>query len=339
MRTGVWLVCGVGVGAMALVGSRAVYRDGGRGTGRIAGIPGRLFAGARDRLRRPMSREQRLEDRLRRRIRRVSSYPHGIEVIARQGYVELTGEVLAHDHARVVAAMRGARGVVVVEDHLEVQATPEQLRSLPHDRRGALVRRRRSPGRWIAVVSGLGLITAGVIRRGGLGAALAGAGAAAVAGGVLVRRRRRPGMIELRVRSRVAAPVDDVFAVWSNLEGFPLFVAGIEEVRRTAGDQYLWRARGPSGSAIDWEAEVTRYVPGELIVLRSAPGAPVESEIMVRFNGCGQQQTMVDVRVSYRPTERLDPRDAAAMTAARMRRRLKQDLQRFRGRIQRPVAA
>ncbi|MBP1149351.1 BON domain-containing protein [Methylocaldum sp. RMAD-M] len=104
-----------------------------RAVGMIAELNGWLTAG-------PVP-DDLLVDRVRSNIGRVVSHPKVIDVKVQDGFVTLSGPVLAHEHKplyRCVASVRGVRGV---DDRLEVHETAEQIPEL----QGGVPRRRIRP--------------------------------------------------------------------------------------------------------------------------------------------------------------------------------------------------
>ena len=63
-----------------------------------------------------------------------------------------------------------------------------------------------------------------------------------------------------------------------------------------------WKAKGPAGRTVEWDAEIINEIPGELIGWRTLHGAEVVSAGSVTFkpaaDGCG---TDVRVRLQYNP--------------------------------------
>ncbi len=57
----------------------------------------------------------------------------------------------------------------------------------------------------------------------------------------------------------VQAPVNDVFAYWSNFENFPGFMQNIEEVRMTGEDTSHWRVKGPLGKSVEFDIRPLRW--------------------------------------------------------------------------------
>ena len=63
----------------------------------------------------------------------------------------------------------------------------------------------------------------------------------------------------------VAAPVEQVFAFWTDYQNFPRFMHNVREVRPVSENRSHWVVAGPAGVPVQWTAEVTRVVPGALI--------------------------------------------------------------------------
>lgn len=93
---------------------------------------------------------------------------------------------------------------------------------------------------------------------------------------------------------------DELYAFWRDFESFPDFMAHVEEVRSTGPDRSHWKARGPLGMDVEWDAEITEDVPSERISWRSVEGATVENSGTVRFVPApGDQGTEVHIELRY----------------------------------------
>ncbi|HWI08384.1 MAG TPA: SRPBCC family protein, partial [Solirubrobacteraceae bacterium] len=120
--------------------------------------------------------------------------------------------------------------------------------------------------------------------------AVAGAFAADLADSVrLTRTRQDAGESETTGAMQLAAAItvrrdrEELYAAWRDVERFPSFMAHLEEVTATGPDRSHWKARGPLGLDVEWDAEITEDVPGERISWRSLEGAKVENSGSVRF--------------------------------------------------------
>jgi hypothetical protein len=128
-----------------------------------------------------------LVQRVRAKLGRYVSHPKAIAVTAIQGSVDLTGDVLASEHQRLLKAVGAVRGVNTVEDRLRVHESGEHVPSLqggtaPAGEPVELLQSHWSPAaRVIAGGAGVALLAYGLARRGPLGVAAAIAGVAILA--------------------------------------------------------------------------------------------------------------------------------------------------------------
>jgi uncharacterized membrane protein len=99
----------------------------------------------------------------------------------------------------------------------------------------------------------------------------------------------------------VSAPVERVFEFWTDYQNFPRFMYNVREVRPLAENRSAWVVAGPAGVPVQWTAEVTRVIPGELIEWRSVSDSDVRHHGQVRFASSGDNGTRVSVELSYIP--------------------------------------
>ncbi len=97
-------------------------------------------------------------------------------------------------------------------------------------------------------------------------------------------------------------PIDEVYAFWRQFENFPRFMRHLESVQQLSGPLSRWRAKGPAGMSVEWEAEMLEAREHEWIAWRSLPGADVENSGSVRFaRAPGARGTEVRVQLQYSP--------------------------------------
>ena len=112
--------------------------------------------------------------------------------------------------------------------------------------------------------------------------------------------QEQPGSMHLKAATTVRRDRDELYAFWRDLERFPQFMAHLEEVSATGPDRSHWKAQGPLGMSVEWDAEITEDLPGERIAWRSLEGARVENSGTVRFVPApGDQGTEVHVEMLY----------------------------------------
>jgi len=124
---------------------------------------------------------------------------------------------------------------------------------------------------------------------------------------------------------------DDCYRYWREFENLPRFMKHLESVQTTSDNRSRWVAKGPAGTSIEWDAEVTADQPGEFIAWHSLQGADVENAGTVRFERApGGRGTIVRIELQYRP-----PGGTAGATIAKLfgeepSQQIDEDLRRFK---------
>jgi uncharacterized membrane protein len=140
-------------------------------------------------------------------------------------------------------------------------------------------------------------------RRGATAAAARAVGAGLLAtskAGGIARQGDRRRTVDIQKTIHISAPVDQVYAFWSNYENFPLFMSHVRLVEDLGGGRSRWVVSGPGGAPIEWHAMVTERIPGDLIAWRSEPGSMLANAGVIRFRA-ENGGTRVDLRFCYQP--------------------------------------
>lgn len=186
-------------------------------------------------------------------------------------------------------------------------------------------------------LAGAAIALYGLLRRGALGALFrtlgtgllvgsAGRGPVAAAGFSPVDRRRA---VDIQKTLHIEAPLEQVYAFWSNYENFPLFMSHVREVEDLGGGRSHWRVSGPGGVPIEWYARLTQQSPNEVIAWRSEHGSMLENAGVIRFNSSGKG-TRVDLRFCYHPPAGGAGQAVAELLGSDPRAKLNQDLGRMK---------
>jgi uncharacterized membrane protein len=202
-------------------------------------------------------------------------------------------------------------------DHLELE--------FPGDARDALVHGGRNMAqaeRWCSIVAGAGLAAYGLTRKKGAGWMLAGLGTLLVRRGLtghchtyeLLRintagtgsdtRRVLGGGGGINVDESITInrPIEELYRFWRNLENLPRVMPHLRSVEKINDTFSRWRAEGPGGSVMEWNAEIINEVPNQVIGWRSVEGSDVVSAGSVNFDDAGPGRgTRVRVRLQYSP--------------------------------------
>jgi uncharacterized membrane protein len=98
----------------------------------------------------------------------------------------------------------------------------------------------------------------------------------------------------------IQASREQVYAFWRNLENLPRFMKHVKSVKQMDDLHSHWVVDAPSGTKVEWDAEIINEIPGELIGWRSLPGASVSNAGSVRFeHSTGGRGTKVSVSLQY----------------------------------------
>jgi uncharacterized membrane protein len=86
--------------------------------------------------------------------------------------------------------------------------------------------------------------------------------------------RPSPTMQRVEKSIRVKAAVAQVYQFWRNFENFPRFMEHVDEVRCVQPDCRTshWKLRGPMGTDVEYDAELTQDEPSKAIGWNSRGG-------------------------------------------------------------------
>jgi uncharacterized membrane protein len=145
--------------------------------------------------------------------------------------------------------------------------------------------------------------------------------------GVLPADRRRA--VDIQKTLYIDAPIDQVYAFWSNYENFPLFMSHVREVEDLGHGRSRWSVSGPGGLPIEWSAVLTRQDPDEVIAWRSEAGSMLENAGIIRFSPSGSG-TRVNLRFCYHPPVGGAGQAVAELLGSDPRAKLNEDLGRMK---------
>ncbi|MEO8090570.1 MAG: SRPBCC family protein [Gemmatimonadales bacterium] len=139
--------------------------------------------------------------------------------------------------------------------------------------------------------------------------------------------RRRA--VDVQKTLYIDAPIDQVYAFWSNYENFPLFMSHVREVKDLGGGRSHWSVSGPGGLPIEWSAVLTQQAPEEVIAWRSEAGSMLENAGIIRFAQAGTG-TRVNLRFCYHPPAGGAGEAVAQLLGSDPRAKLNEDLGRMK---------
>lgn len=291
-----------------------------------------------------------LAERVRARLGRLTSHPGAVEVVAREGVVELRGPILDAEVNQVLQGVARVRGVRDVVDRLERH---EEAGNTPGLQGGAgvpkptldIMQRVWMPGtRAIASAAGTALVAWAMRRRSSVGIAAGALGAWLIARAVTnLETRRLLGIgagrraVDLHKTIRIAAPRAETFAFFSAFENLPKFMSHVREVRRSGDGRWHWIVDGPAGTTVEWDAELSAWIQDQVIAWKTIPGMAVESSGIVRFEDDGGG-TRLDIRLSYNPPGGALAHALVVLLGSDPKRQLDDDLMRLKSLLERGKA-
>lgn len=138
-------------------------------------------------------------------------------------------------------------------------------------------------------------------------------------------------MVQVRKSVTINRPREEVYRFWRDFERLPTFMVHLEAVRTLTERRSHWIAKGPAGSQVEWDAEVTEDRPGDVIAWRSLPGSDVLNGGSVRFaDAAADRGTEVHVHLHYDPPAGGAGAAVAKLFGAEPEQQLQDDLRRFK---------
>lgn len=249
--------------------------------------------------------------RVRAKLGHLVSYPSLVHVRAEEGTVTLTGDILeseAGEVARVISALPGIAGL---HNRLLAWKEPDDI---PGFHPGTLHRglaqanqSRWTPSKRLMTAGAGGLLTLYGANRRGLWGLITGS----LGVGMMIRsvtNRDVKGLlgfgeegIGIQKTITINAPISDLFQFWANPENYPRVMSHVHEVKKVGENRYHWKVASPGGTTGEWEGEITRVIPNELVAWRSLPGSLVPNSGVVRLDPNYNATTRVQIRMSYQP--------------------------------------
>jgi len=107
--------------------------------------------------------------------------------------------------------------------------------------------------------------------------------------------------VDIHKTINISAPIDEVFAFWTDYENFPRFMSKVREVRDAGMGRSHWIVAGPGGTAIEWNAVLTNCTPYELLAWKTEPDSVVQHAGIIRFHANHDGSTTVNIKMSYNP--------------------------------------
>ena len=255
-----------------------------------------------------------LEERVRSNLGRLAGHARSLDIRADGGRIILSGPALREESDLIVKTVARTRGVHEVENQLQLFDDTSDIPAL----QGTSSSTNRALPEWkqqnwspaMRLLSGAGgsLLTLYSLRRKGLmkpilstaGLALATRGVTNLDPRSLLGLGMGENAIKVRKAININAPIDEVYQFWRNFDNFPLFMNHVKEISSNNGLS-TWKVAGPAGSTTEFQSQIIRDVPNELIEWETLPESQVHHAGFVRFDDNWDGSTRVSVQLSYVP--------------------------------------
>jgi uncharacterized membrane protein len=124
---------------------------------------------------------------------------------------------------------------------------------------------------------------------------------------------------------------EEVYSFWRSFENLPRFMRHLEAVEDLGDGRSRWKAKGPAGTEVEWEATIIADVPGEVITWRTVENSDVDHAGAVRFERApGGRGTIVKVNLEYNPIGGVLGAAVAKLFGEEPEQQLNDDLRRFK---------
>jgi len=126
-------------------------------------------------------------------------------------------------------------------------------------------------------------------------------------------------------------PVAELYRFWRNLENLPRFMRHLQSVTRVTDTISHWKANGPAGTTVEWDAEIHNEVPNKVIGWRSLENSDVVSAGSVNFDEAADGRgTRVTVHLQYSPPGGRVGASIAKLFGRDAETEIREDLRRFK---------
>ena len=144
-------------------------------------------------------------------------------------------------------------------------------------------------------------------------------------------RRGRRGDVRVESVVTINRPIEQVYQFWHNFENLPRFMRHLQSVETLGGGRSRWRAKGPAGMRVSWEAETLQDRENEWIAWRAVEGSDVQNSGSVRFSTApGARGTELRVQLQYTPPAGALGRTIARLFGEEPQQQIEEDLRRFK---------
>lgn len=98
----------------------------------------------------------------------------------------------------------------------------------------------------------------------------------------------------------IARPVAEVYTFWRDFSNLSRFMKDLSEVQILSPTRSRWKVELKGGQKIEWDAEITEEIPGQLISWASLPDAKIKTQGSIHFEQApAERGTIVSLSMDY----------------------------------------
>jgi len=129
----------------------------------------------------------------------------------------------------------------------------------------------------------------------------------------------------------IGRPAAELYGFWRRFDRLPSFMEHLVSVRCLDDRRSHWTAKAPAGRTVEWDAEIIRDIPNEMISWRTVGDPDVISAGSVHFSAQpGNRGTIVRTRLQYEPPAGKLGAIVARMFGQEPSQQIREDLRHFK---------
>lgn len=150
---------------------------------------------------------------------------------------------------------------------------------------------------------------------------------------LLSRRESTPNERRIRIEKHITIdrPAAELYSYWRKLTNLPRVMRHLESVEEVDERYSHWTAKGPAGTHVSWDAEITEDLPNKALAWHALGGSDIENAGSVFFNELSHARgTELRIVLAYEPPLGKVGASIAKLMGEEPERQLQDDLRRFK---------
>ena len=133
--------------------------------------------------------------------------------------------------------------------------------------------------------------------------------------------------IHVEHSTTIMKPAGELYGFWRDFSNLPRVMRYLQRVDVIDGTRSHWVAKGPADYPVEWDAEIVKDEPGEIIAWRSVSGSEVSNRGVVQFQqATAGRGTVISVDLVYKPPAGAVGAAVATLTGRSPAKEIREDL-------------